>query len=218
MTEHKAWDWDKSEDRRWLIPSEDSYYLVERWRGKGYSAFLDLGCGLGRHSLQFSRAGFDTHSFDLSPVAVRSLGERAAAESLCIDARCGDMTALPYGDRSFDCLLAYHVISHTDTPGIAKVVAEIGRVLRSGGEFYLSLCSKKARSFAEAGYPRIDENTVRKIEDGPEDGVPHFFADEAIIEALFRDLSVISLKHVQDLVADGRPYGSWHYFMLGGKD
>ena len=161
MTEHKAWDWDKSEDERWLIPSEDSYYLVERWRRKGYSAFLDLGCGLGRHSLQFSRAGFDTHAFDLSPGAVRSLGERAAEEGLGIDARCGDMTALPYGDSAFDCLLAYHVISHTDTSGIAKVVAEIGRVLKSGGEFYLSLCSKKAWSFAEAGYPKIDENTVR---------------------------------------------------------
>ena len=22
MTEHKAWDWDKSEGERWLIPSE----------------------------------------------------------------------------------------------------------------------------------------------------------------------------------------------------
>jgi SAM-dependent methyltransferase len=217
MTEHKAWDWSKNKDGHWLEPSEDSYYLVEGWEARGYESFLDLGCGLGRHALQFSRAGFETKAFDLSPEAIRSVSEKAAEEGLSVDARCGDMTELPYGEASFDCLLAYHVISHTDTPGIKKVVDEIARVLKPSGEFYLSLCSKKAGSFGESGFPRIDENTVRKIEDGPENGIPHFFADEPIIDKLFRGLSIVSLKHIQDLVVQGSAYGSWHYFILGGK-
>jgi SAM-dependent methyltransferase len=217
MTEHKAWAWEKVGDDRWLRPSEESYYLLDRWRAQGRRDFLDLGCGLGRHALQFARSGFSVSAFDLSDEGLRRLGETATAEGLAIDRRLGDMTALPYPDRSFDCLLAYHVISHTDTPGIKKAVTEITRVLRPDGEFYLTLCSKNARGFREAGFPVIDENTVRRVEDGPEDGIPHFFADPSCIEDIFRDLRIIDLRHEQQLVVDGQPYGSWHYFMLGSK-
>jgi SAM-dependent methyltransferase len=216
-TEHKAWDWNKNESDIWTIPSEDSWHLLHRWKAGGCSTFLDLGCGLGRHSLQFAREGFTVSSFDLSPVAVETVRESAAKEHLSVDAQTGDMTELPYPDASFDCLLAYHVISHTDTAGIRKVIGEIGRVLKPGAEFFLTLCSKNARSYKDAGFPKIDENTVRKIEDGPENGIPHFFADDAAISDLFRELLPVSVKHVQDLVVDSKPYGSWHYFILGKK-
>ena len=39
-------------------------------------------------------------------------------------------------------------------------VSELKRVLRSGGEFYITLCSKKMWSFKEAVFPMVDENTV----------------------------------------------------------
>lgn len=217
MTEHKAWAWELVTDDLWLRPSEESYYLLERWKAQGRRDFLDLGCGLGRHSLQFSRAGFSVSAFDLSEEGLRRLGETAKAEGLAIDRRRGDMTALPYPERSFDCLLAFHVISHTDTPGIKKTIAEITRVLRPEGEFYLTLCSKSGRGFREAGFPVIDENTVRKVEDGPEDGIPHFFADPDCIRDIFSGLRILDLRHEQQLVVDGEAYGSWHYFMLGAK-
>jgi Methylase involved in ubiquinone/menaquinone biosynthesis len=213
-----AWDWKKGAEERWLVPSEISHYLVYRWKEMGFTAFLDLGCGLGRHSLQFARAGFAVSSFDLSPEAVASVTERAAAEGLRIAAVRGDMMDLPYADSSMDCLLAYHVISHTDTEGIKKVIAEIERVLRPGGEFYLSLCSKSSRGYKDAGFPFIDANTVRKVEDGPENGIPHFFADEESIAGLFSRFRILSLQHIRDCVVEGRKYGSWHYFLLGRKE
>ncbi len=216
-TEHKAWDWNKNESDIWTIPSEDSWHLLHRWKSRGFTAFLDLGCGLGRHSLQFARENFGVSAFDLSPVAIETVRAKAAEENLRIDARAGDMTDLPYADGSFDCLLAYHVISHTDTPGIRRVIAEIGRVLRPGAEYFLTLCSKNARSYKDAGFPQIDGNTVRKIEDGPENGIPHFFADDAAVADLLRDLPPINVRHVQDVVVDSKPYGSWHYFILGRK-
>jgi SAM-dependent methyltransferase len=213
----KAWDWKRSASERWSIPSEISYYLVHRWKSRGYTDFLDLGCGPGRHSLQFAEAGFTVFSMDLSEDAVASLADRARASGAKLKASCGDMRRLPYGDASMDCLLAYHVVSHTDTRGIREVIGELRRVLRPGGEFYLTLCSKKAWSYEEAGFERADENTVIKREDGPEDGVPHFFVDEAGIADLFKDLRIMSLQHVQDLVVDGSPYRSWHYFLLGAR-
>ncbi len=215
MVEHKAWDWEKIETDIWYRPAEIAYYLAERWKQKGYSHFLDLGCGLGRHSLFFARKGFTVHSIDLSESAVEGLRATAAEQNLPIIAQCGDMSALPYQDDSFDCLLAYHVISHTDTAGIKKILSEIRRVVKNGGEVYLTLCSKNAWSYKEAGFPVVDENTVIKVEDGPENGIPHFFTDAETIPALLQNIHIISMQHTQDVIVNGKPYGSWHFFILG---
>lgn len=213
----KAWDWDKNTDKIWFTPCEESHYLINRWKEKGFNKFLDLGCGRGRHSIQFARNGFDVSSVDLSNVAVDGLNEWASREGFKISAMVGDMMHLPYKDNTFDCLLAYHVISHTDSKGIVKVISELRRVLKPKGEFYISLCSKNSWSFKEAGYPRLDDNTVIKIEDGAENNVPHFYVDDAVIRELFHDLKFITVRQVQDVVLDGHDYVSWHYFILGEK-
>ena len=215
--ESKAWDWKRNNSERWDEPSEISYYLLQRWKAKGFKSFLDLGCGPGRHSMQFAGAGFDVTAFDLSAEAIALVEGKAKGAGLRITTCCGDMRRLPFAEASMDCLLAYHVISHTDTEGIREALAEIRRVLRPGGELYLTFCSKKAWSFAEAGFERLDANTVLKREDGPEDGIPHFFVDEESLEALLEGIEIVSLQHVQDLVVGGESYGSWHYFLLGER-
>ena len=213
----KAWDWDKNNEEIWFTPSEDSYYLINRWKGKSFNKFIDLGCGRGRHSIQFARSGFDVSSVDLSNVAVNGLNEWAEKEDLRITAALGDMMHLPFADNTFDCLLAYHVISHTDSKGIIKVISEIKRVLRAGGEFYITFCSKNAWSYKEAGYPKLDENTVVKVEEGPEYNVPHFFVDDGDIKELLKGFKLITVRQVQDVVFSGHDYVSWHYFVLGEK-
>ena len=215
MAEHKAWNWDKADRDSWKEPAQIAYYLAARWKRKGYSRLFDLGCGLGRHSLFFAQQGFTVDAFDLSASALEPLRAESADKQLNITVRSGDMISLPYKDDSFDCLLAYHVISHTDTAGIKKILSEIKRTVKSGGELYVTLCSKNAWSYKEAGFPVIDENTVIKVEDGPENGIPHFFADAENIPALFEGIRIIDLQHTQDMIVDGKEYGSWHYFILG---
>ena len=213
----KAWDWDKNKDEIWFTPSEASYFLLNRWKEKGYNRLLDLGCGRGRHSIQFAKSGFNVSSIDLSDVAVNGLNKWAGKEKLSISAALGDMVNLPFADNTFDCLLAYHVISHTDGKGIVRVISEIKRVLKAGGEFYITFCSKNAWSFRDSGYPKLDENTVIKMEDGAEYKVPHFFVDNEDIKGLLKEFRLITVRQVQDLVLDGHDYDSWHYFVLGEK-
>ena len=215
----KPWDWSKNTQAFWNEPAPESYFLVKRWKKRAYATFLDLGCGLGRHSLLFAANGFRVDSFDLSNEAIDGLRKKAAEETIS-NIRCthGDMNALPFDNDCFDCLLAYHVISHTDSAGIRKIVDEIYRVLRPGGEFYLTLGSKSAWSFASAGYPKHDENTIIKREDGPEDGIPHFYSDENAIAELLSRFTLINVQHVQDIIVDkSRLRNSWHYFILGEK-
>jgi SAM-dependent methyltransferase len=213
------WNWRENTDSTWLEPSEESYYLVEHWAAAGFRKMLDLGCGLGRHALLFARNGFEVSALDLSSEAVGSLTTQAAREGVSAQTMTGDMHELPYADASFDCLLAYHVISHTTRTGMERIIGEMLRVLRPGAEFFFTICSKDTWSFKEADFPHIDEDTVIKTADGPEKGVPHFYMDLDGILAMSkrRGFDITRIRHVDDCWFNNRKQNSKHYFVLGKK-
>jgi SAM-dependent methyltransferase len=121
-------------------------------------------------------------SVDLSNVAVNGLMS-VQGKKLSIKAVLDNTMNLLFENNTFDCLLTYHVISHIDSKGIIRVISEIKLVLKSGGEFYFTFCSKNAWGYKEAGFPKLDENTVVKIEDGEENNVLHFFAEAGDIKS-----------------------------------
>ena len=98
MSKHitKEWDWSKNRDNRWLVPCTDSAYLVERWKGKDYKSLLDLGCGLGRHSIYMASQGFDVTAVDLSEYGINNLKEWAKKEKLDIKSCVSNMLSLPF--------------------------------------------------------------------------------------------------------------------------
>jgi len=213
MTNSKAWNWKEEKNSYWLKPSEESYYIVNRWKEKNYKDILDFGCGLGRHSIFFAKNGFNVSAFDLSIDAINNLNLLAQNENLNINTTVADMIDLPYKENSFDAIFAYHVISHTDTIGIKKIVSEIKRVLKSNGEIYLTLCSKETWSFKDAGYPKVDENTIIKTDEGPEKGIPHFYVTASDILNLFSDFEIINIRHIDDCYFNGKLQNSKHYFI-----
>ncbi len=219
MSVSKAWNWKENQSGIWLEPSEESYFVAERWKKQGCKVLLDFGCGLGRHSIFFAQKGFDVSAFDLSEDAVNHLRGWAEKERLKIDARTADMLSLPYPDNSFDCLFAYHVISHTDTAGFNRIINEVKRVIKPDGEIYITLCSKETWSFAKAGFPVIDENTVRRTDDGPEKDIPHFYVslDDIIRTFGAVNLELKSVRHIDDCYFDGGKKNGKHYFILARK-
>jgi ubiquinone/menaquinone biosynthesis C-methylase UbiE len=211
MVESKAWDWEKAEDTIWLQPSEDVYYYVELWKRKGFKDFLDLGCGLGRNALFFAQHGFQVSAIDLSQEGLDRLRMQASALRLDIAASLGDMHALPYADKSFDCLLAYHALSHTDSSGIRTILSEIKRVLKPEGEFYITLCSKESPSWTSGGYKKLDENTIVK-DKAPETGIPHYYSNLPEVRAVLKDFTILSIRHIRDIFEND--FGA-HYFVYG---
>lgn len=214
MSISKEWDWSKENNSIWLSPSEESYYVVQRWKEKGYKRILDFGCGLGRHSVLFAKEGYCVNAFDLSVEATEYLKYWAEEEQLSIEVKVADMQNLPYPDDSFDAVFAYHVISHTDTLGIRQILGEISRILKPGGELYMTLCSKETWSFKDAGYPKLDNNTVIKTVDGPEKDIPHFYVNLDDIIELLPNFEIVRIRHTDDCYFAKHRQNSKHFFIL----
>lgn len=213
MSVSKAWDWNKEGSSFWLQPSEESYFVAQQWKDKNIKHILDFGCGLGRHSIYFAKQGFDVSAFDLSEEATEHLKQWAEKEHLSVHIDHADMMSLPYQDHTFDAIFAFHVISHTDSIGVKKIIKEISRVLKGNGEIFITLCSKETWSFQEAGYPKIDDNTVMKTDEGPEKGIPHFYVTLDDIFDLFSGFEIERIRHIDDCYFSGRKQNSKHYFI-----
>lgn len=222
MVESKGWKWkivNDDEKSIWKNPCMESYYLLDRWSSQNKVQFLDLGCGLGRHSIQFGKNGFSVHCFDISEDAIIKTKRWAQSEGLFFEYAVGDMLKLPYADESLDCILCQNVISHTDTKGVKQVISEIYRVLSKDAECYLTLCSKATLGFNEKEWPSVDENTLIRMEEGPEYKVPHFYADYDLVKELFINFKIISITHVEDFwESGGETRSAFHYHVLIKKD
>ena len=218
MVESKAWNWEivkGKNEKIWLEPSIESFYLLNRWGKQGKCEFLDLGCGIGRHTILFAKNGFRTYGLDLSEESIRRTKEYANQENVEVDLKLGDMINLPYEDEQFDCILCRNVISHTDTEGIKKIISELKRVLKVDGECYLTLGSKDTWGFKQESWPLVDPNTRIRIEDGPENGIPHFYADYNLIQELFKEFKIELVYQIEDFFdKDGKTCSSFHYHVL----
>ena len=149
-------------DRRFR--SEYDYALFEYYRSAKVLAFmdaaggrlhgrvLDAGCGGGGMPLSFAEEADEVVAIDLVPryaeAGVRLARERGLTNLRFLQA---DGTALPFPDRTFDVVLSHAVIEHV--ADAARYLRECARVLRPGGQMYLS--TAPYLSFAGAHLPRL---------------------------------------------------------------
>lgn len=204
----KAWNWEKNQSDYWLIPCLESPYLAERWQAKGCEHFLDLGCGLGRHAVYMAKKGFAVTAVDLSEYGIEHTKKWAREEQVPLTACVADMLSLPFEDNTFECAMAYNVIYHTDIPGFQAALAEIYRVLKPGGELFLTLISKSSCGYQQGDNSRhIDACTLLSDKGNTETGTPHLYVDLTDIKHFFKawhledslkESCVYSLEEPQD--------------------
>ena len=213
MIESKAWNWEvvSKDDDYWNTPDSIMYYLQKTWSDLKYKLFLDIGCGFGRHCVFMAKNNFDVSGFDLSQHSVDVTNEKLKENNTKAKITVADMLEFPYENNSFDCMLALNVINHTDTNGLKKILGEIYRCLKPNGEVYLTLGSKDTFGYKNPDNIVVDANTRIKVEDGPENGVPHFYIDDEDCKTMFNNFTLISVQNIRELTM----YGSWssHYHL-----
>lgn len=132
---------------------------------------LDIGCGFGWFTLNALEAGAS------SVVGIEpSERDLATARRHLSDPRCSfavaPADALPFEDEAFDTVVLWEVLEHVPAGTEQQAFAEIARVLRPGGSFYLS--TPNATVVAKitdpawwlTGHRHYDADTLRRLAAG----------------------------------------------------
>jgi SAM-dependent methyltransferase len=210
----KAWNWEMVPSNTWNEVSDEFLPVALRWQKLGKHTVLDLGCGRGRHSIFLAEMGFNVTAVDLSPEGIAQLRQVAAEQKLNnIRTLVCDMLELPFDKESFDCVLAFHSIFHTDYRGLKSVIADITRFLKPSGQLFVTFGSKSNPSFKNPANRVVDDFTVIKTE-RLEVGVPHTYLDYADIPPLLSAYRLLKVRFIQGYY--GSSY-SCHYFVEAEK-
>jgi ubiquinone/menaquinone biosynthesis C-methylase UbiE len=109
---------------------------VSREVGRGRA--LDLGCGTGAITVSLAERGFDVvgvdHSPDMLAIAEEKLDHSRGAGNH--ELMTADVRELPFASDEFDCVTCQGLLHHLED--IRPCIAELTRVLKPGGFFYVS--------------------------------------------------------------------------------
>ena len=111
------------------------FRLIARlMEGRRFESLLEIGYGSGIFMPELARhaqrlAGVDIHARHVE------VAEVLATNGLAADLRSASMTGTPFADSTFDCAVAISTMEFVDD--IDRACAEIRRVLKPGGQFFV---------------------------------------------------------------------------------
>ncbi len=143
---------------------QDLEGLARRWRG---GRLLNVGCGHGPDFEPF-RTGFELHGVDFSPGMLKMARRFAEKNGLQVKLIQADARQLPYCDGSFDWAVAVATYHHIEGVEVRRqAFEELGRVLRPGGEAFLTVWNRSQPRFRSSGPDvlvpfRVGDETVQR--------------------------------------------------------
>ena len=168
--------------RVFLEPHEDLPEIVRTLQAQGASRVLDLGSGTGRHVVYLAASGFSVFGLDNSVQGMEATRQWLAAEGLEADLCLQSMTErLPYEDEFFDAVVSVQVIHHADIATIRAIVDEVSRVLKRGGQLFVTVPSLRNQG---ENFEQLEPNTYIPL-DGPEKGLPHHYFTPEELRGVF---------------------------------
>jgi 2-polyprenyl-6-hydroxyphenyl methylase/3-demethylubiquinone-9 3-methyltransferase len=110
---------------------------------------LDVGCGGGLLAESLARAGARTTAIDLAPGMVEVAQLHALEAGLDIDYRITGSSALAEAEAGgFDVVCSMELAEHVPDPAV--LVGDLARLVRPGGQVFISTINRTLRSFLGA--------------------------------------------------------------------
>lgn len=151
---------------KYNINKEDFHkWCFDRMRFPQNAKILELGCGNGvfwlnnqeriRDDLIITLSDFSDGMIDSAKTQLKTVNKRISYEKI-------DVQDIPHEDKSFDIVIAKHMLYHV--PDLDKALSEIKRVLADGGTFYATTNAKEHLSelhdITEKYDPQLTPNSM----------------------------------------------------------
>ena len=170
-----------------------------RDRSRSDVRILEIGCGTGSNLLFAAQQGFSVTGLDCSPSAIKTANDKFSLLNLNGDLRVGDFTSLPFGDNTFDLVVDRGALTCVGQKHAATAVAEVHRVIRQGGYFYLNPYSERHSSRASG--KRGPDGLRYEISEGTLTGVGQicFYGRGDVEQLLDEGWQIKSLIHIESV-------------------
>lgn len=137
--------------------------IVELTRLPDGAAVLDMGCGLGRHSLAFARRGFNVTGVDFSSDYVQCAQQAAQEAGLTATFLQGDMRTYAH-DKPFDLVASLFTSFgfFTDPEDDFRAIQKMAGNLKPGGRLIIDMMGKEilARIFRPRDWYRASDGSI----------------------------------------------------------
>ncbi len=157
---------------------------------------LDIGCGIGLHSIYLAEKGFDVVGIDISEEAIKQAKQLSKEKKVKTIFKVGNMYKLPFGKEKFDAVISLRVINHGTREQIRSAIKEIYRVLKKGGIGFITVIKILGRKKV-IGQTKLNGLPVKIIEpytyiplEGKEKGIVHFSFNKKLLFSFLRDFEI----------------------------
>jgi len=189
----------KKHGKVFLEPQEEIVRIVNVFKKNRVKKVLDLGCGLGRHIVYFTKHGFNTYGIDIAGEGINLTKKWLKDEGLKADLKVGNIyKKLPYKNDSFDAVISTQALHHEVIEKIREAIKEIERVLIPNGFVFITFRKRKFRKFypnltivekygkQKTNYKVIAPRTYMPVEGGEKD-LPHYLFNREIVGKEFKN-------------------------------
>ena len=157
----------------------------EGYKGKN---LLEIGCGAGIDLVRFAGGGAKVTGIDLSNTAIDLACKNIERSGYNADLRVMNGECMQFADNTFDVVYAHGVLQYTADS--AKMINEIHRVLRPGGEAILMVYNKYSwlnlmRKVTRVPLEHEDAPVLKKFSVSELRWLLHSFQDYRIIPERF---------------------------------
>lgn len=123
----------------WGLKQQVDRHVIEKSvRGK---RVLDIGCGEGWIERMLLEKG--ARRIDAIDISADVIKKAKKAKLKKVHYQVGDAINLPFAKNSFDAVVAFEVLEHIPANTEGEMFSEINRVLKPGGELFLSTPHKQ---------------------------------------------------------------------------